>query len=110
MQYRVLGSTQRSVSVIGVGTWQLGGEWNHDYQQVEVDALLDQAGALGINLIDTAECYGDHVSARLIGDYFSRRDRSRWFVATKFGHRFHGFMNRTDAFGVAEIEQQLEAS
>jgi len=31
-------------------------------------------------------------------------------VATKFGHRFNGFMERTDAFSVAEVRQQLETS
>ena len=45
--------------------------------------ILDQAAACGINFIDTAECYGDHLSERLIGDYLSRRDRSRWIVAHK---------------------------
>src|SRR5262245_3138892 len=96
MRYRVLGSTGLRVSVIGVGTWQFGGEWGHIFSQDEVDAILDQACELGINLIDTAECYGDHLSERLIGDYLRRRDRSKWIIATKFGHRFHTFMNRTD--------------
>jgi aryl-alcohol dehydrogenase-like predicted oxidoreductase len=71
---------------------------------------LDQAAELGINLIDTAECYGDHLAESLVGNYLARRDRSRWIVATKFGHRFHKFMDRTDAFSPAEARQQLEAS
>lgn len=32
-----------------------------DFTQDEVDEMLDKAGELGINLIDTAECYGDHL-------------------------------------------------
>ena len=91
------------VSVIGVGTWQFGGEWGHDFSQAEADAILDAAAECGINLIDTAECYGDHLSERLIGDYLSRRDRSRWLVATKFGHHFNSFMNRDDDFSVAGV-------
>lgn len=98
------------VSVIGAGTWQLGGEWGHGFSQDEADAILDAAAECGINLIDTAECYGDHLSERLIGDYLSRRDRSRWVVATKFGHLFHSFMNRTDDFSVDGVRQQLEGS
>jgi aryl-alcohol dehydrogenase-like predicted oxidoreductase len=62
-------------------------------------------------LIDTAECYGpDHLSEKLVGDYLSRRDRSRWIVATKFGHHFNSFMNRDDDFSVAGVQAQLEAS
>lgn len=110
MQYRTLGSTGLNVSAIGVGTWQFGGEWAHDFTQQEADAILDEAAAQGINLIDTAECYGDHLSERLVGDYLSRRDRSRWIVATKFGHHFHSFMNRTDDFSADGVRLQLEES
>ena len=77
MQYRTLGKTGLRCSVIGVGTWQFGGEWGVDFTQPQVDAILDTAADCGINFIDTAECYGDHLSEKFIGDYLSRRDRSR---------------------------------
>jgi aryl-alcohol dehydrogenase-like predicted oxidoreductase len=111
MRYRTLGKSGLRPSVIGLGTWQFGGEWGVNFSQPEVDAILDAAAACGINFIDTAECYGpDHLSERLIGDYLSRRDRSGWLVATKFGHHFNHFMNRTDDFSVAGVRGQLEAS
>ena len=110
MRYRILGSTGLRVSVIGLGTWQFGGEWGRAFSQADADAILDQAGALGINLLDTAECYGDHRSESLVGDYLSRHDRSRWIVATKFGHRFQRFMTRAEDFSPAGVRQQLEAS
>src|ERR1700757_1934022 len=110
MRYRVLGSTGLKVSVIGVGTWQFGGEWGRNFSQDDVDAILDQAAELGINLIDTAECYGDHLSERLIGDYLSRRDRSRWILGTKFGHHFKGFLNRDSDFSPSGVQNQLDAS
>src|SRR5208337_2797854 len=80
------------------------------FSQAEVDAILDRGAELGINLIDTAECYGDHLAESLVGDYLARRDRSRWIVATKFGHQFNKFMDRTDAFSPADARRQLEAS
>lgn len=110
MRYRVLGSTGLKVSVIGIGTWQYGGEWGRHFSQADVDAIFDAAAEQGINLIDTAECYGDHLAERLIGDYLRRRDRSRWVLATKFGHRFNQFMDRTDAFSAGALRGQLEAS
>jgi aryl-alcohol dehydrogenase-like predicted oxidoreductase len=110
MRYRTLGSTGLRVSVIGIGTWQFGGEWGRQYSQPEVDAILDQGRESGINLIDTAECYGDHLSESRIGDYLSRHDRSHWIVATKFGHRFNGFMSRDDRFSAADVLTQLEGS
>jgi len=96
--------------VIGLGTWQFGGEWGRDFSQSEADAILDAAAETGINLIDTAECYGDHLSERYIGNYLARHDRSRWVVATKFGHHFNAFMDRTDEFSVEKGRQQLETS
>jgi aryl-alcohol dehydrogenase-like predicted oxidoreductase len=110
MKYRVLGSTGLRVSVIGLGTWQLGGEWGRAYTQAEADAIFDRAAELGINLIDTAECYGDHLSESLVGDYLSRHDRGRWIVATKFGHRYNAFLDRTDDFTPEGARLQLEAS
>jgi aryl-alcohol dehydrogenase-like predicted oxidoreductase len=110
MHYRILGSTGLRVSVIGLGTWQFGGEWGRNFSQAEADAILDRAAELGVNLVDTAECYGDHLSERLIGDYLSRHDRSRWIVATKFGHHFNRFLDRTEDFSEAEVRKQLEAS
>ena len=110
MKYRVLGRTGLKVSVVGVGAWQLGGEWGKAFTQAEVDAILDRAAECGVNLVDTAECYGDHLSERLIGDYLSRRDRDRWILATKFGHAFGGFMRREDRFGADDVRAQLIAS
>jgi myo-inositol catabolism protein IolS len=110
MRFRDLGRTGLTTSVVGLGTWQLGGEWGVDYTQPQVDAILDAAAECEINLIDTAECYGDHLSEQLIGDYLGRRDRSRWIVATKFGHRFDGFLKRRDAFTAPDVRQQLDAS
>jgi aryl-alcohol dehydrogenase-like predicted oxidoreductase len=43
LRFRPLGPTGLSVSVIGVGTWQLGGEWGVDFTQAQVDAIFDAA-------------------------------------------------------------------
>ncbi|MDF2684119.1 MAG: hypothetical protein K0R47_5309 [Brevibacillus sp.] len=110
MKYRRLGKTDLNVSVVGVGTWQFGGEWGMDFSQRDVDQILDKAKELGINLIDTAECYGDHLSESLIGDYLHRDRREDWVVATKFGHHFHDKFSRTNQYGAAEVLQQLDHS
>ncbi len=110
MKYRRLGNTNLDISVIGIGTWQYGGEWGKDFKQYEVDAILDKANEKGINFLDTAECYGDHLSESLIGDYLSRNKREDWIVATKFGHHFHGNFERTRHWSANEVLKQLDAS
>lgn len=110
MKYRTLGSTGLKVSAVGIGAWQFGGEWGHDYTQPEVNDILNAAEAEGINLIDTAECYGDHLSEKLLGGALKGRSREDWVIATKFGHRFFDFLKREDAFDAAAASEQLDAS
>jgi aryl-alcohol dehydrogenase-like predicted oxidoreductase len=111
MKYRTLGRTHLKVSVVGVGTWQFGGAWGKDFTQSEVDAILETAKDLGINVIDTAECYGPHLSEQLIGGYLQRlQNRSHWVIATKFGHR-HGVQNDGIHYWLpASVLQELEDS
>ena len=109
MKYRRFGRTGLAVSVVGFGAWQLGGEWGKQFTQTEVDRLLGRAKEAGINLIDTAECYGDHLSESLIGQTI-QNDRAAWIVATKFGHKFHRNFERTDHWSPEEVRQQLEDS
>ncbi|CAH0118365.1 MULTISPECIES: aldo/keto reductase [unclassified Paenibacillus] len=110
MKYRKLGKTDLNVSVIGIGTWQFGGEWGRDYTQREADEILGRAKELGINLIDTAECYGDHLSESLIGEFVRKDRREDWIIATKFGHKFHSHLNRTPQYGAQEVLRQLDDS
>jgi len=109
MKYRRLGRTDLRVSVIGIGTWQFGGEWGKDFTQGEVDAIFDAAREAGLNLIDTAECYGDHTSEAFIGNAIAR-DRDQWIAATKFGHKFISHMNRTERRSAGDVREQLESS
>lgn len=109
MKYRTLGSTGMKVSVVGVGTWQFGGEWGKDFEQSEVNAMFDKAREVGINLIDTAECYGDHTSEAFIGEAI-KADREKWIVATKFGHKFHHAFERDVVYAPKLVEKQLEDS
>lgn len=109
MKYRTLGSTGLKVSVIGIGTWQFGGEWNKTFSQDEVDGMFARGNELGLNLIDTAECYGDHLSESLIGKAIEKT-RSDWVVATKFGHHYDGFMNRSEPRSPDDVLEQLHGS
>ncbi|MEH7415724.1 aldo/keto reductase [Neobacillus drentensis] len=110
MKYRKLGKTDLNVSVVGIGTWQYGGEWGKDFTQKEVDEILDKAKEMGINLIDTAECYGDHLSEKFIGNYLKNQKREDWIVATKFGHHFHESFTRTNHWSAGEVVKQLDDS
>jgi aryl-alcohol dehydrogenase-like predicted oxidoreductase len=104
MKHRILGGTGLRASVIGIGTWQFGGEWAKRFTQEDATSILARGRELGINLLDTAECYGDHLSESFIGGAIASGSAGRredWIIATKFGHAFHGHLNRTEG-GVAQ--------
>ncbi len=111
MKYRMLGKTQLRVSVVGMGTWQYGGEWGPEFSQDQVTPLFRRALELGINLIDTAECYGHHLSERLIGTALKELGaRDKFILATKFGHHFVKPFERTEPRTAADVQRQLDDS
>ena len=70
MEQRILGRTGRAVSVVGLGTWQLGADWG-DVEEKDGLAVLDAAVASGVTFFDTADVYGDGRSERLIGQFLA---------------------------------------
>lgn len=109
MQYRRLGKTNLQVSAVGIGTWQLGNHWGKRFEQAEVDAIFAEGAELGINLVDTAECYGHHVSEAFIGAAL-KGTRERWIIATKFGHHRASDLPPDTHWQPDSVQQQLEAS
>ena len=86
MEKRVLGRTGRDVSVVGLGTWQIGGDWG-DVDEASAVAIMESALDAGVNLFDTADVYGDGRSEQLIGRFLRTHGDSDVFVATKMGRR-----------------------
>jgi len=86
MQQRRLGSTGRSVSAIGLGTWQLGADWG-DVSESDARAVLEASADAGVTLFDTADVYGDGRSEQIIGRFLADRPGHSITVATKMGRR-----------------------
>ncbi len=90
MQYRKLGNSDLRLSVIGLGTWAIGGgDWKFgwgDQDDDEAIACLCRAVELGINWIDTAAVYGLGHSESLVGKALrSIPEADRPIIATKCG-------------------------
>ena len=76
----------RDLSVIGLGTWQLGADWG-DVSEADARAVLDASVAEGVTVFDTADVYGDGRSEQIIGGYLADNPDLDIFVATKMGRR-----------------------
>jgi aryl-alcohol dehydrogenase-like predicted oxidoreductase len=86
MEQRVLGRTARPVSVIGLGTWQLGADWGN-VSEADAMEVLRAAVESGVTFFDTADVYGDGRSERVIGRFLAGNAGQGIMVATKMGRR-----------------------
>ena len=80
MEYRQLTRDGTQVSVIGLGTWPFGGGMGAMDDQTAI-AITRAAIDNGINLIDTAQVYGE--SEERLGKALKDGYRDRCFLATK---------------------------
>ena len=80
MQYRTLGRTGVQVSTLALGAMNFGaiGRTTQD----EATAIVDAALEAGVNLIDTADFYGEGESEEMVGKAIAGR-RDDLVLATK---------------------------
>jgi aryl-alcohol dehydrogenase-like predicted oxidoreductase len=84
MQTRHIPRLNRDVTVIGLGTWQLGADWG-DVDAGAAHEVLETAYTRGVRFFDTADVYGDGRSERFCATLRERHPDA--FVATKMGRR-----------------------
>lgn len=85
MKHKTLGTTGLQVSVVGLGTWAIGGGtwWGATDDQVSIQAIRAAMDS-GINLIDTAPVYGFGRSEEVVGKAI-KGNRDKVILATKCG-------------------------
>ena len=87
MIYRTFGKTGWDVSVVGLGTWNLGNQWGQMSDNQAADILL-AAIDNGMNLLDTAESYGipNGTSELRIGKTITPSMRDKLIIVSKVGN------------------------
>ena len=101
MERRELGRTGMRVSVLGFGGSEIGFE---PAEPSRIRRLLQEALDAGLNVIDTAECYGD--SESLVGHAVADR-RQEFHLFTKCGH-FEG--TGRDDWSIASLQKSIARS
>lgn len=85
MRYTHLKNSDVDVSQLAVGTWAIGGDSfgeNDDAASMSaIRTMLDH----GVNLIDTAPCYGNGTSEKVVGNALRGVDRESYLLSTKVG-------------------------
>jgi methylglyoxal reductase len=119
MQMRDIGSSGLRASIIGLGTWAIGGDGWGGNEEKDVIAAIQASLDAGVNLIDTAPIYGFGLSEELVARAIAGR-RDEVILATKCGLIWnqsegdfffpspHGPVHRY--LGKASIQREVEAS
>lgn len=106
MEQRTLGKTGRDVSVVGLGTWQLGADWgNVDSEQAR--AVLAASAEAGVTFFDTADVYGDGRSEQAIGAFLADNPGLDITVATKMGRRLE---QQPENYNLANFREWVDRS
>ncbi len=106
MKTRMFGNSGLAVGEIGLGTWQIGGNWGEVTEETAL-ATLREAHEAGTTFFDTADVYGGGRSETLIGK-FLKETRAAVFVATKLGRS--GTPGWPGNFTREVVRQHTEAS
>ena len=106
MNKRTFGLTQRSISEVGLGCWQLGADCWGDLSETSAADILQSAVDEGINFFDTADVYGAGRSEELIGRFLKECPEDI-YVATKLGR---GPGTWPDTYTLESLTAATEAS
>ncbi|MCY3841178.1 MAG: aldo/keto reductase [Gammaproteobacteria bacterium] len=87
MEHRNFGNTDLNCSVVGFGTWEMGGTQYGDIDLKAVVRAVEMAVDHGITLFDTAEVYGPFTSEELLAQGLGAR-RTDVVVVTKVGFAY----------------------
>jgi aryl-alcohol dehydrogenase-like predicted oxidoreductase len=112
VERRQLGYTDLALTVVGLGTWAIGGEWEYGWgpqDDAESIATVHRALDLGINWIDTAAVYGLGRSEEVIGRAIKDR-RDSVILATKCGMVWDEQGNVSRSSRPESVRKELEDS
>lgn len=109
MRYKHFANADVDVSELAVGTWAIGGD---NYGPVDREASIEAIRRMidnGVNLVDTAPCYGNGYSEKVVGEALAGGYRDKVLVSSKVGlvTSANGY-NRDSSF--RNIMREVESS
>ena len=102
MQQRILGKSGLKVSEVGLGCWQLGGDFGPMNETV-AHGIIESALECSINFFDTADVYGAGRSEQLLGSNLRSANKNA-LIATKYGRAAGTY---PDGYALADLRDSV---
>ncbi len=112
MRTRKLGQTDLELTVIGLGTWAIGGPWQYGWgPQDDAESVRTILAAVdaGINWLDTAPIYGCGHSEEVVGRALKQMSRKP-LIATKCGQLWNDKREKIRCLDPSSIMKECEDS
>ncbi len=112
MRYKQFHNANVKVSELGIGTWGMGGQHYGSVNRQEAIKAIKKMLEKGVNLIDTAPCYGNGAAEKIVGEALRDIPRDKVLISTKFGlvpNYFAGGLVKDASFQnvIREVESSL---
>lgn len=85
MKYKHLKHADVEISLVGIGTWAIGGQRFGEVNREESIRAIREMINRGVNIIDTAPVYGNGYAEQVVGEALKDGYREKVMIATKFG-------------------------
>jgi aryl-alcohol dehydrogenase-like predicted oxidoreductase len=108
MKIKKVAMMDETFSVVGVGCWAIGGDWNNITDQSSIEAV-QRAVDLGINLFDVAPVYGFGHAEEVLGKAL-KGGRQKVLIASKCGLLWDEQKNVTNNLTAKSVLREIDDS
>ena len=110
MIYKKVSKIKEEISAIGIGCWNMGGDWDSSEEKKSI-GIIHAAIDMGINFFDVAPVYGWGVSETILGKALKEGNRrDRVLIASKGGLLWDDSHRTANNLSKASLLKEIDAS
>ncbi len=109
MKYKKVAKIEEQISVIGIGCWNFGGDWDNSSDEKST-SIIHAAIDHGINLFDVAPVYGWYHAEEVLGNALKNGKRDKVLIASKCGLRWNDQHKTRNDLSYDSIIDEIEGT
>ena len=109
MIYKKVAKIEEQISAIGIGCWNMGGDWDSSEEKTSID-IIHASIDMGINFFDVAPVYGWGVSETILGKALKGSLRDKVLIASKGGLLWNDAHQTTNNLSKESLLKEIDDS